>query len=659
MRRNIIITCLLLIFLLLTGSSVFSQPVTDSSSHFPGNRTLWKGFTRYDFEFRGRSCRIVCPVKPAHGNPWIWNARFPDWHTDIDSILLSQGFYVTYINTDEFNGSPEGVKVWDEYYSFLTSTFRFENVVALEGISRGGLYVYNFAKKYPWRISCIYAEAPVCDIKSWPGGFGKGKGSPDDWNLVLKSYNFRNNDEALAFKDNPFDNLQDLAALKVPVLHMIGLQDEIVPPEENTFILVNRYIRLGGIATVVPCTHGKQELNGHHFDIETPALVADFVKANTRAFRSVLSSVDFCNYRSGLENSLYQFSKKERARVAFLGGSITFNPGWRDSVCQFIKKRFPGTSFDFINAGIPSLGSLPDAFRADRDVFSAGKIDLLFVEAAVNDRTNGYKSDEQVRAMEGIVRQARRLNPLTDIVFMYFADPDKIQDYNRGVIPAEIANHEKVAEHYNIPSVNLAREVTMRISNREFSWNGDFVDLHPSPFGQKIYYNSISALLERCWIADTAKLLSVYPVPGKIDPFCYDNGKLVEVRKKDEMKGWKYVAKWTPHDSASTRIDYADVPMLVCNEPGKTLMFRFRGKSAGIAVAAGPDAGIIEYSVDGKGWKSVDLLTQWSSWLHLPWYLVLGDELKNGSHILRIRIAGNRNSESKGSFCRIRYFLVN
>ena len=57
----------------------------------------------------------------------------------------------------------------------------------------------------------------------------------------------------------------------------------------------------------------------------------------------------------------------------------------------------------------------------------------------------------QVRAMEGIVRQAITSNPMIDIVFMYFVDPEKIRDYNEGIIPSEIVNHEKVAAHYNIP----------------------------------------------------------------------------------------------------------------------------------------------------------------------------------------------------------------
>jgi sialidase-1 len=657
--KNRVFSFLFTIFFCLSAPGlIYSQAVSDSTHQFPGVKSKWKGFLRYDFEFKGRACRLVCPDKPAQDNPWIWNARFPDWHTDIDSILLTRGFYVTNINTDEFNGSPAGVAIWDEYFRYLTTTYKLDNQVALEGISRGGLYVYNFAKKYPWRISCIYAEAPVCDIKSWPGGFGQGKGSRDDWQLVMKSYNFNDEAEAKAFKDNPIDNLDQLAAEKVPVLHMIGLNDKIVPPDENTFLLIERYVKLGGIATIVPCNRGKQELEGHHFDIETPALAADFIIKNTRAFRIKLPSADFHKYRGGLKRSATIFSNEKKGRVAFLGGSITFNHGWRDSVSNYIRKRFPETSFEFINAGIPSFGSLPDAFRFYNDVISKGRIDLLFVEAAVNDRTNGYPEVEQIRSMEGIVRQAKTVNPLTDIVFMYFADPDKINDFNKGIIPPEIINHEKVASYYNIPSLNLAKEVTGRINNREFTWKGDFIDLHPSPFGQQLYSASITDFLERCW-KDSLQSLSLQPLPSKIDSFSYENGRLEEVSQKNQTAGWSYTADWTPEDKASTRDGYVNVPMLIGSDPEKILKFSFRGSTVGIAVTAGPDAGIIEYSIDGKEWKSIDMFTQWSAALHLPWFFTLGNSLKKGSHILRIRLSAGKNEASLGTVCRIRYFFVN
>jgi sialidase-1 len=644
-----------------TGHQDINNNIGPGVQQFPGTKSTWKGFLMYAFNFHGRDCRIACPDKPAKGNPWVWNARFPDWHTEMDSILLSDGFYVTFINTNEFNGSPEGVKIWDEYFRYLTENFKLDDRVALEGISRGGLYVYNFAKKYPWRISCIYTEAPVCDIKSWPGGFGKGIASPEDWKLILKSYGFKDDDEAKAYKDNPVDNLEKLAAAKVPVLHMIGLNDSVVPPEENSYVLIDRYIRLGGVATVVPCTYGKQELNGHHFDIETPKLAADFIKANTRAFRIKLNPANYYICREGLVNSAVKFEKEKTGRIAFLGGSITYNPGWRDSIASMIKMRFPQTVFEFIKAGIPSFGSVPDAFRLNQDVIFKGRIDLLFVESAVNDRTNGYSDKAQMKAMEGIVRAARASNPKMDIIFMYFVDPDKIRDYSEGVIPQEIVNHENVAAYYNLPAVNLAKEVSERIYNKEFTWEGNFIDLHPSQFGQQVYFRSISNLLEKCWDSKNIKnnVQSDYELPPKINKFCYDKGTLIPVSKADAVNGWVFDNAWSPSDKLNTREGFVKVPMLVCSTPGKVKIFRFKGTAVGIATASGPNAGIIEYSIDNSKWNSVDLFTQWSNSVYLPWFLTLNDELNPGSHTLKMRLSSEKNQLSNGTTCILRFLYVN
>ena len=345
--------------------------------------------------------------------------------------------------------------------------------------------------------------------------------------------------------------------------------------------------------------------------------------------------------------------------MAFLGGSITYNPGWRDSVCSFIQKEFPDTKFDFVNAGVPSMGSTPGAFRFENDVLKNGPVDLLFLEVAVNDQVNKARPLEITRAMEGIVRHAKLANPACEIVIMYFVDPDKINDYNKGIVPAEIVNHEKVALHYNIPSINLAREVTERIYNKEFTWEGDFIDLHPSPFGQIVYYRSISELLVKCWEKNNSSDRMPHPLPPKLDPFCYDKGVLVEVEEKNATEGWVYDKNWSPSDKASTREGYVNVPMLVGSKPGAILKFSFKGTAAGVTVAAGPDAGIIEYSIDNQEWKSVDLFTQWSAGLHLPWFYTLADGLKNGSHSIRIRLSSSKNEASTGTVCRIRYFYVN
>jgi sialidase-1 len=379
------------------------------------------------------------------------------------------------------------------------------------------------------------------------------------------------------------------------------------------------------------------------------------------AAHAQINSSDYHTLRNKLGNSLLKFSKNKKATVAFLGGSITYNPGWRDSTCSYLKRKFPLTEFEFIAAGIPSMGSTPGAFRLERDILSKGEIDLLFVEAAVNDPTNGRSNKEQIRGMEGIIRHARTTNSKMDIITMYFVDPDKMARYKQGLVPEVIVNHEKVADYYDVSSINLAKEVTDRITAGEFTWEDDFKDLHPAPFGQIVYYNSISTFLENSFdSASESNLKTIkYPLPKKLDEFCYDQGKIISIEKAIVKSDWKIEPNWKPSKGEHTRAGYVNVPMLCADEPGAECSFSFKGKAIGIAVAAGPDAGIIAYQIDGGAWISQDLFTKWSSQLHLPWYYVLNAELSDKKHTLSIRLTENRNSESTGTACRIKHFFIN
>jgi lysophospholipase L1-like esterase/pimeloyl-ACP methyl ester carboxylesterase len=630
-------------------------------AQYPGKKSEWHGFARYDFQLDRRDCRMIVPDKAAPGKPWIWRARFPDWHYEMDSILVRKGFYVVYLNTDYLFGSPKCVEIWGGFYNYLTTQYGLNKKVSMEGVSRGGLYIYNFAKKYPERVSCIYAEGPVCDFKSWPGGKGIGKGDAESWKQLMVAYNFKTEKEALEYADNTIDHLDKLAAAKVPVFHTIGLQDSIVPNEENSYVLINRYIRLGGPATVYSNTEGKQSLQGHHYTIDNLKAGVDFILNSYPEVTVPLESHSFHTYRNKLHNAQIVFEREKKGRVAFLGGSITQGSGWRDSICAYLQKRFPTTQFDFVAAGIGSMGSTPGAFRFERDVLSRGKVDLLFEEAAVNDRTNGFTNETQVLGMEGIVRHARESNPAMDVVLMHFVDPDKMTDYRKGIVPVEIQNHEKVASHYGLSTLNLAREVTERIDNGEFSWDKDFKNLHPSPFGQHIYFRSMKSFLDNCWSGIVAgdDKITAYQLPEKLVAGCYDHGKLIPAVQVMPAKGWKAMSDWKPSDKTGTRADFTDVPMLVAEVPTGILDFAFEGNAAGIAVAAGLDAGTIEYRIDKNPWQKQDLYTVWSASLHLPWFYTLGYNLNPGKHKLQIRVLAERNPQSKGTACRIRYFYVN
>ena len=330
-------------------------------------------------------------------------------------------------------------------------------------------------------------------------------------------------------------------------------------------------------------------------------------------------------------------------------------------VCDYLQKRFPGTHHSTSSPrGSRLWARRPHAMRFSRDVLSRGKVDLLFVEAAVNDATNGVAPERQLRGMEGIVNQALRSNPPMDIVMLHFADQDKMADYNNGKVPVVIQQHEKVADYYSVNSINLAKEVNDRILNGEFTWRDDFKDLHPSPFGQELYFRTIKHLFETCWRESAIAQAKARTVPQKpLDPFSYVHGRFEPISKAKIAKGWTLVRNWKPSDSVGTREGFVNVEVLESSVPGSLLTLDFKGRAIGILVTSGPDAGIVEYSIDGSPFAKADQYTQWSKWLHLPWVVMLDDQLQDGKHRVTVRISAEKNPQSLGTACRIHQFVAN
>ena len=374
--------------------------------------------------------------------------------------------------------------------------------------------------------------------------------------------------------------------------------------------------------------------------------------------RDSLPSDDFIHLYGKLDNFFIRVKNEKEVSVAFLGGSITAGQGWRDLVVQYLEHEYPKIKWTFLNAGIPSLGSLPHAFRFESDVLASGRVDLLFVESAVNDLANATPVAYQKRALEGIVRHARQANPEMDIVLMAFADEPKLADYKTKKVPAEVSVHDEVAKHYGLPFISLAEEVFSRIEASEFTWKDDFIDLHPSPFGHQLYFRTIRRMFELSGRKSPSRVRAK-KLPAPLDPFNYSQGRYVSVDNAKVGGGFRVDPSWKPSDEARTRKRFVDMPMLVSDEPGSSFEFSFEGNAVGIAVVSGPDAGMIRYSIDGGEEQTKDLFTQWSRSLHLPWFLVLGDGLDKGGHTLRVTLLEEHHPKAAGSACRIVYFLVN
>lgn len=250
-----------------------------------------------------------------------------------------------------------------------------------------------------------------------------------------------------------------------------------------------------------------------------------------------------------------------------------------------------------------------------------------------------------------------------DIIMMSFADPDKNDIYKKGGAPASVANHELIADHYHLPSINLAKAVADKLANNEFDWAKDFKDLHPSPFGQRLYFEAMKTLLEDQLTAN--KTSTHKPVKhdlskiSMLNPNSITNGSYLDISQAQLGDGWTLNPNWTPDDKLATRPGFVKVPMLIATTAGSSLTLKFTGNAIGMAIISGADAGIVDYSIDGGPVKHIDLYTQWSNFIHLPWYILFDSGLSDSSHTLKLIVNNQKNPKSIGTACRIVHFLAN
>ncbi len=95
------------------------------------------------------------------------------------------------------------------------------------------------------------------------------------------------------------------------------------------------------------------------------------------------------------------------------------------------------------------------------------------------------------------------------------------------------------------------------------------------------------------------------------------------------------------------------------NRVGAEIELDFFGSAIGMYVLAGPDAGTIEYSIDGGDVEKADLYHHFSGGLHYPRTVMLSADLEQGNHHAVIRISEAKNEKSKGHAIRILHFVVN
>ncbi len=361
----------------------------------------------------------------------------------------------------------------------------------------------------------------------------------------------------------------------------------------------------------------------------------------------------------GVGNFIARMEKERKVHVAFLGGSITEKEtGHVKKVADTLKEKWPDVEFTITNAGLSSTCSLSGAFRLNRDILSKGRIDLLIVEFAVNDDQDaGHDRKTAIRGLEGIVRQYFKANPEGDIISVQFVNPPILEKIEANETPISVGAHKAVASHYGIATVDVGLALAHEIAAGRMTWAEDYKGTHPNDKGYTFASGLISQVIEKSISAETPQLIEL---PEPLDSGSYSGASIMNPQELAWLGGWKWASvsrELLP--VGQIRSNYEKYPALRSDEAGNHLYGAFSGSMLGAFVLAGPDAGIMEVSIDSGEWKPVDLYHHYSSGLNYPRSVIFADDLANGFHTFALRVSKDKNPASKGNTATILRFLVN
>jgi len=234
------------------------------------------GCTRYDFDVPGGHGFVTLPKKSARAAcPWIWYAptfvvgeyKLPkELHAWYMTRWLAAGIAIAGVDAGEAWGNPAGRAAFTEFYRVAVPQFGLDSKACLLGQSRGGMFVYNWAAENPDKVRCIGGIYPVCNLRL--------RALQD---RVCAAYGL-STEQLLAAgaQHNPIERLAPLARAGVPIFHIHGDADTVVPLDGNSAELAKRYRELGGsIELLVVPGKGHEEVVEY---FQCPAVLEYFLR---------------------------------------------------------------------------------------------------------------------------------------------------------------------------------------------------------------------------------------------------------------------------------------------------------------------------------------------------------------------------------------------
>lgn len=340
------------------------------------------------------------------------------------------------------------------------------------------------------------------------------------------------------------------------------------------------------------------------------------------------------------QRNLVNFFNKCRAgglvTVAYIGGSITAQNGWRPMTTKWLQQRFPQAQIKEVNAAIGGTGSYLGVFRLYKHVMQYNP-DLVFVEFAVND--NGGQDAAVKATMEGIVRQIWSAPKKPDIVFTYTTAHD---------LKIPTARHQAVADAYGISTVDFQKTIHAVVDPGYIDWFPILAAdrVHPNDWGHALYAATLATFLNKQMALKDA-VAPPDALPPAVFSDTYSTARLQAVTANPP-------AGWEVKPAAGFFQDGS----LLGTQAGQTLEFKFNATEVALYYEIRKDAAFISCAIDGKQVREFD-----SSWGPIYKFnrlncVSLASGLPKGEHTLTITISEKKHELSNGHEFHLGYLML-
>lgn len=203
--------------------------------------------TAETFDVAGHKAFVYAAPKPADGKPWVWYAP------TLKGVSLAQrklyfesflrdGISIAGYDLGEVRGAPGSTAKFTLFYDEMLKRGWSPKPILL-GQSRGGLMMLAWATRNPEKLRAFVGIYPVFNLASWPLKNSKSS--------TLADYGLTEAELVATLGEfNPIDHLDGLITNRVPFFVVHGDSDVVVPYQDNTELLKERYETAGGSISV-------------------------------------------------------------------------------------------------------------------------------------------------------------------------------------------------------------------------------------------------------------------------------------------------------------------------------------------------------------------------------------------------------------------------